>query len=447
MRVLFVMRHPGYVRNFASVLDELASRGHDVHVGFEAPAARWLAVDPLEPLHDRHSTLSSGTLPAAGRTRRALLARGLRASRDYLRYLDDAYRDAPRLRERAGRRVPRAVKSFPGVRSRPVRRGLAWALGTAERCVPKSRPVARYLDEQRPDVMLVTPLLALGSPQVDYVRAAKRRGTATALAVASWDNITNKGALHELPDAVLVWNDAQRDEAVRLLGVPNERVVVTGAQCYDHWFEQRPGSPRDEFCRRVGLTAGRPFVLYVCSSPFIAPDEVPFVRRWLAAVRAAPPPVGEVGVLVRPHPQNAAQWADVELEGAVVWPPAGDDPVDESGRADYFDSMAHAVAVVGINTSAMIEAAVVGRPVLTVLADEFTGSQRGTLHFEHIAGERGAVHVSRDLDEHVRQLADATAGCLDDERRESFVRRFVRPYGLDSSATPRFADAVEALSR
>jgi hypothetical protein len=445
MRVLFVMRHPGYVRNFAPVVDELASRGHDVHVGFEAPTARWLDVDPLQPLYDRHSALSSGTTPAVSRTRRSLLARGLRISRDYLRYLDDTYRDAPRLRERAGRRVPRAVKSFPGVRFRPVRRSLAAALRSAEWCVPRNRAVAGYLEEQRPDVVLVTPLLAMGSPQVDYVREAKRLGVPTALAVASWDNLTNKGVLHELPDAVIVWNEAQREEAVRLLDVPPDRVVVTGAQCYDHWFEQLPSSPRDEFCRRVGLAPEHPFVLYICSSPFVASDEVSFVRRWLAAIRAAPPPVGETGVLVRPHPQNAAQWAGVELDGAVVWPPAGDDPVDAAGRADYFDSMAHAAAVVGINTSGMIEAAVVVRPVLTVLAEEFVGSQRGTLHFEHIAGERGMVHVAGDLDEHVAQLADAIAGRLGDERRAAFVRRFVRPHGLDAPATPRFADAVESL--
>jgi hypothetical protein len=447
MRVLFVMRHPGYVRNFAPVLDELASRGHDVHVGFETPSTRWLEVDPLEPLYERHATLSSGTTPAVSRTRRSLAARGLRISRDYLRYLDDMYRDAPRLRERAGRRVPRAVKSFPGVGFRPVRRTLAAALGSAERHVPRNRAVTRYLEEQRPDVVLVTPLLALGSPQVDYVREAKRPGVPTALAVASWDNLTNKGVLHELPDAVIVWNETQREEAVRLLDVPGERVVATGAQCYDHWFEQRPSSSRDEFCRRVGLAPEHPFVLYICSSPFVAPDEVSFVRRWLAALRAAAPPVGEAGVLVRPHPQNAAQWAGVELDGAIVWPRAGDDPVDEAGRADYFDSMAHAAAVVGINTSGMIEAAVVGRPVLTVLAEEFAGSQRGTLHFEHIAGEQGMVHVARDLDEHVVQLAEAIAGRLDDERRVAFVRRFVRPHGLDAPATPRFADAVEALRR
>ena len=103
-------------------------------------------------------------------------------------------------------------------------------------------------------------------------------------------------------------------------GIPADRVVLTGAQRFDDWFERRPSTTREEFQRKVGLDPAEPYVLYLCSSPFIAPDEVGFVRRWLAAVRAQFP---EVGVLVRPHPQNGAQWEGVDLgdPNAVVWPP------------------------------------------------------------------------------------------------------------------------------
>ena len=44
--------------------------------------------------------------------------------------------------------------------------------------------------------------------------------------------------------------------------------------------------------------------------------------------------------------------------------------------ADYYDSMFHSVAVVGVNTSALIESGIVGRPVFTVLAAEFAGSRK-----------------------------------------------------------------------
>ena len=56
------------------------------------------------------------------------------------------------------------------------------------------------------------------------------------LGVGSWDHLTTKGLIHEVPDRVLVWNEAQKQEAIALHGVPAERVLVTGAQAYDHWF-------------------------------------------------------------------------------------------------------------------------------------------------------------------------------------------------------------------
>ena len=221
--------------------------GHTLARGRPAPAAARPAREALER-HDRRHV---------GRTRRSLVARGLRISRDYLRYLDDAYRDAPRLRERAGRRVPRAVKSFPGVRFAPVRRALAGRArlgGAACAGEPRGRALPPRAAPRR---QCSSPRCSRwGRRRSSYVREAKRLGVPTALAVASWDNLTNKGVLHELPDAVIVWNDAQREEAVRLLDVPGERVVVTGAQCYDHWFGQRPAPRSDEFCRRVGLDPG-----------------------------------------------------------------------------------------------------------------------------------------------------------------------------------------------
>ena len=49
----------------------------------------------------------------------------------------------------------------------------------------------------------------------------------------------------------------ERAEAVEMHGVPAERVLVTGAQCYDQWWERRPSRSREAFCRRVGLGPDR----------------------------------------------------------------------------------------------------------------------------------------------------------------------------------------------
>ena len=96
----------------------------------------------------------------------------------------------------------------------------------------------------------------------------------------------------------------------------------------------------------------------------------------------------------------------------------------------------------------MIEGAIVGRPVLTVLAPEFEQVQLGTIHFRYLLDVGGgAVQVAHTLEEHTEQLAKAVTGETDARRRaEAFVADFVRPHGLDVPATPIFVDEVERLA-
>jgi len=455
MTVLFVMRHSGYVRNFESTLRMLCERGHVVHLGFQGRTK----YDQLDPTHiaqqlaDRYPTLTYGEAPIRN-DGWGLLGRDLRLGRDYLRYLRPEYRRAPKLRARATRDAPPWVvrRAEHGLLATSAGRAvLSSSLLAMNTAIPRDPAIDRFVRESKADLLIVTPLIEPGSPQVDYVTSARAQGIPTALCVASWDNLTNKGLIHEGVDLVAVWNDAMKDEAVRFHGVAPERVAVTGAAAFDHWFDWRPSTIREAFCARVGLRADRPYLLYLCSSRFVAPDEVPFVRRWVEQLRRSTGTVREAGVLVRPHPQNADQWRDVDFgasDNVAVWPRSGAAPADAVTRNEYFDSIHHSVAVVGVNTTAQIESAIVGRRVFTVLAPEFRKTQEGTLHFRHLREVNGGlVHVARDLDEHVTQLEKAVhEAAANDERCRRFVEAFVRPHGLNNAATPRLVDALEGLA-
>ena len=52
-------------------------------------------------------------------------------------------------------------------------------------------------------------------------------------------------------------------------------------------------------------------------------------------------------------------------------------PTDDQAKRDYYDQTYHCTAVVGINTSALIEASIVRRPVFTMLAGRFRNTQQG----------------------------------------------------------------------
>jgi hypothetical protein len=325
------------------------------------------------------------------------------------------------------------------------------ALASIERALPIPPAVQQYVDACSPDLVLVSPLVEAASDQVDLVKAAQARGIRVATLVASWDNLTNKGDLRVPGDLVVVWNEAQKKEAVELHRVPPDHVVVTGAQVFDRWFDRIPSRDREAFCRAVGLPPGKRFVLYTGSSIFIsrADVEVPFVQRWIAALRASgDAALRDVAVLVRPHPYNGSAWPPIDVSrfgDVAVWPRGGYDPVDEGNRAGFFDSLYHSEAVVGINTSAMIEAAIVGRPVFSIAMPEFAGSQDGTLHFRHLLPQNGGfVRVAATLDEHVAQLAAALE--QPQAAREAlsrFVASFVRPHGIERPCAPILVDALE----
>ena len=446
MTLLLVLASPEYLRFFDTTVGLLVDRGHQVHVVFgEAAEYKPVGLTGAGAL-----PLASVTVVPPARTFWGDTAVAYRAIVDFLRFLHPDFASAPVLRERIRRKMlPTAcqwIARLRGLSAGTLDRVLT-VLRAGEQAMPVDPRVREMLTTLRPAVVVVSPLVDAASSQVDWVKGAQRAGIPTAVAVASWDNLTNKGLMRIAPDRVFVWNEIQRGEAVRYHAVSAPSVVTTGAAVFDRWFDRRPSSSREAFCRAAGLVDARPFVLFTGSSAFIADgqDEIGFVRRWIQALRQSPDgAVRDLRVVVRPHPYNTEAWATADLEDAatVVWPRGPFNPSSDDGRRDFFDTLHHAAAVVGINTSAMIEAAIVGRPVLTVT--EFA-TQHGTLHFQYLLRPNGGpVSHSTTLDAHVAQLA----AVLDDPSSESrvvreFVHAFVRPQGLDQASAPRLAHAIE----
>ena len=446
---------PGFVRYYDETIDGLLERGHEVMLGFTDPSLRAEALEALEQWPRRPQLL--GGVPARTDGYASLAVR-VRILVDFVRYLDPRFARAQWLRDR--RRVKllemplpeRAVRqrdSLPG----PLVRALVKALLATEQAIPSAPEIEHLLRDLRIDALLVSPLVTGGSPQTDYVKSARSLGIPSGVLVASWDNLTNKGLMRVVPDRVFVWNAAQRQEAETFHGVPPQRIVVTGAQPFDRWFGRAPTTSREEFCARVGLDPTRPFVAFVGSTSNIADAaaEDRFVRDWIQALRTSHVPgLARLGILVRPHPDRRGPWSTIDVTGvdnAAVWPPDRPNSVVPAARGEYFDSLHHSAAIVGINTSAMVEGAVIDRPVLTVRLPEFEQSQGGTLHFDHLLPENGGpLVVASSLAEHVAQVAgsiDEPAGVS--QRNRAFVERFIRPNGLERPATEQLVDAIEAL--
>jgi FkbM family methyltransferase len=382
------------------------------------------------------------------------------AARDLAQYSRPSYGAASKLRQRAADRFLKALGAAGRIDADAVTLGapasdsLRLALEHLERALPSDPLHEEFLARHTPDAVLVTPGVHFGSVQSDVVKSAQARGIPVWMLLFSWDNLSSKGALHVAPDLLFVWNERQRLEAEQLHDFPPERVVVVGAPRFDDFFTLRSQMTRRAFLEPLGLDPARPVLLYVCSSRFIAERELPFVRRWLAAVRAGPEPLRSSQVIVRPHPDvvldqetpeeivtwdglsRATGWVQRSFEdaGAVILRTTFATP------QAFFECLHHAAAVVGLNTSAELEAGIAGRPVLTLLSRESgADGQRSTLHFDYLLRENGGfVSCAPTMEEHVGALAATVAEPPDAAGITRFIGDFLRPCG-DQPVSPLLA--------
>ena len=459
LEVAFFLRSLGQLRYVEAPLELLADHGHRVTLLLEFDnhgdaERRWLERMIARPNFQCYSVEKDPRYP--WRPFRHALLTGM----EYVHFQGPEYRDRPRYVHNVDSmrgsppRLVRLLLRLPLARSSRYLRLLYRALAATERALPVQARAVNWLERLRPDILVIADAGSRAALYEAFVSSAKRLGIPTLGCVSSWDNLTTRPRLRVAPHRLVVWNDVQLREAVEIHGVPAERVVVTGAPNFDQWFDWKP-SPAQDFFARAGLESDRPLVLWAGSAlnPW-EPPEVPFVLRWLSALRRSTDPLlHDVGVLIRPHPLRLEQWDGVDLSdyGKVTIWPRGEVtmPIDSEQKADYYDSIYHSRAVVGINTSAMIEAAIIGRPVLSIVDPAYHDSQFGALHFSYLLESGGGVlRLAKSMEEHLGELRAVLSG-RDRESLEAaqrFVTRFVRPHGLDRPATPLLVDTIEQLA-
>lgn len=442
-----------YLRNFEGAIRLLAEQGHTIHLTTsihdrKVPKELLIRADNLA---EEFPGVTLGITQEREDTW-ATLESVLHSLRNFMRYQRPEYRNAPALAERAEKRVPKLVRALfkiPGMTSGPAVALFTKLFRLLDRAVPPDRAIMAELRESKPDVLVVSPIVDLGSEQVSWLRAAKAVGIPSCLLVASWDNLTNKGLVLTPPDKVVLWNSFQKEEAVTMHGLPEASVVATGAQLYDQWFARTPTTDYPTFCARFGFDASKPTILYCGSSIFIARNEAEFVRRWLDTLRSSDiAAVAEANVLIRPHPMHQVPFEDLDVDAwgrVAIHPRSGGMPVNEDAQAEYFDAIHHCTAVVGINTSALIEASIQGKRSFSVSDPTYAKTQEGTLHFRYLV-EGGILRKAATFPEHLShleaELTRAKTGGDMDPEVEAFVTSFLRPNGLDVPATPLVAQAV-----
>jgi hypothetical protein len=151
-------------------------------------------------------------------------------------------------------------------------------------------------------------------------------------------------------------------------------------------------------------------------------------------------------LLVRPHP-----FKEIELETKHDWvrvfPKGGQRPDTNEARVEYYDSLYHSAAVIGVNTTGFLEAAILDKPCLTITTPLTSRGQEMRAHFKHLM-DADFIEIANGYGELIDRVMRILSG-IDSkwENRRKFVYQFIRPKGLDIPSSKIMAGALLALGR
>ena len=454
MKFLFVARNPSLFVQYERVIKGLINSGHNIN--FHLVSKVWRNAKMDTELLANYSLQTDNSF----RFCQALQPSGvgatiLRHKREIVNYAAYLRKDNPISnsqymidRQRLALYQPMHILLLNRIIQKYILKSNRFKkLSFIENSITPDRRISELLKDIQPDLVLASPFIfSRSTVETEYIKCAKTLGIPTCTPIFSWDNLTSKGIFQIIPDSVLVWNEKQIIELENIHGVEAEKAIVTGAPSLDTWFEKKPQYSHKDFCLQFGLRV-KPYILYLCSSQTIARDENVFVEELITYLQST---LGEncPTVVIRPHPLNIDIWNGWNMPGSIIIPKSSRDifySIDAKNL--MFESIYHCTCVVGLNTTAMIETAIIGKPCFTLIVDKYSNTQEMSGHFHHLS-DAGFMYSTRSMDKIADKIYESLQGSDEmSKEREAFVFSFVRPNGLDVSSSWVMQFVLEKLGK
>ena len=452
MRVLLVTQYAAHFHYFKSIIKTLCGKGYQVELLLLK--GKHNKPEYLEAIAAFKKQFESFNYGWARARSRGLWRKVLFLSRDiqnYRRYLL-VQMETPHYRERIRKTLPNWLQYFSNFSLFKIflkSNFCGNVLKTLENITPPWREIVEDIKKKEPDILIATPVnMRRGEEACDleYLKAAGKMGLPTFVPIVSWDNLTTKGNFHVLPDLFFVWNQLQKSEAKKFHQIPDEKIKIMGAMLFDGWFsDYKPSLTREEFCRKYNLDPAKPYLLYLGSTTNIAPDEswIPLKLREMLD-QAQDESLREIQIVIRPHPSNYQIYKKISKKGIWMIPEEGRLPDMPDDSQLFYDTVFYTLAAIdGVNTSAVIDAVIMGKPGMVIVTDEYKNTQGGTEYFQNLLAEGFLANVSLGSDflEEVRKLLQG-----EDHKKEArgrFVRNYICPRGLNTSAGDAALEEIE----
>lgn len=453
MKILFVGRSVYHYSYYDSIIRALYARGYEITLLFDeewSKGAPRLALD--QALQDMPNLHTGWGLRRQQERVKIFARRELLTALSYvLRHNQSSFyleRWINYLTPSSQIRIRRLLECG-WWRRQLIARSMIYRLRYHERRAKPTKEVLSHIKNLNPDIVIVSPANMRFAEETEYLKAAKKRGIPTVVSALSWDNLTTKGLFHARPDHILVWNEAQAHEARSIHRFSKRNIHICGAPFFDKWLDAAAyEQPREAICAEVGIDPSKPYVLYLGSSSNITKNENWVVRKVARSLQEEPlPELKSLQVVVRPHPANAEIFQKIKKDyEVIVWPKHGELPESKESAQKFYNLVQHSVAVMGVNTSAMVDAVIMGKKVYCLLLDEYRKTQQDALHFKTLR-DSGAFTIISDIP-YIREalIRDLKNPASSHEFNADFIKRYIRPKGVKISAGEICARAIVKIA-
>jgi hypothetical protein len=359
------------VRNilFTGVLDRLTA-GSDVRV---------VVFTPVPDLAERYPHTSDYLIfePLPARDRYMLT--GLLNLMLNLRFYslnDDPALTSIKAKRRWLREISPRRHLFETILSQPLPKNKTlyrWLSALHNRRMGVSKTIPTLFDRYRPSLVFATNPTAMF--EFDFLKYARSMGITTVGMIHSWDVLTTEGRIVVPLDHYLVWNQVIKGELIKIHGVSDEQITITGIPQFDVYAEPISLNRRDEFLRQQGLDPGKRTVLFGTSAGGDTPEEPEILARLVSALIGGC--AGSIQLLVRLHRQDdVRRYASIEdpnvrfqIPGAQIKGLDDRRLMDQSDLRLLRDTLAYSDVLVNTASTITIDAIALDKPVVNIAFD------------------------------------------------------------------------------
>ena len=193
----------------------------------------------------------------------------------------------------------------------------------------KSDELQKLILRIKPDI-IIHPTLLTGWFINDIVPIAREQNIPTIFCMNSWDNPSSKAICTEHPDKLVVWGEQSKNESIRYLGIPSDKIEIFGAAQFQ-LYRKKVLETKTNIRNYFNLPIGKRVLLYAGTGESI--NETRYLKEIDLAIENGILP--KYHVLYRPHPwRGKLQKGETDFF-SVAWKNISMDPT----MADYYRSV------------------------------------------------------------------------------------------------------------